>query len=400
MAITQPTIDDFSDTTVMRVIRKVVNYLVTLIPKVNEEIANVTDSTGERLDTVEANVEALNKELPTDIRVNYNSSTGNFNIDYVKEDGDILTSNTVVIVSGSTGEVTIVQNTSGISINGIALQSATTARPGLMTPALVSSLNNVNDTVNDQTIILGEQATAITNLNEQMTDVVEAIPETFNGMAITESATGVTIEMSKSDGMTSVSETIPIATTEVAGVMSPADKAKLDSVGGSSGPNENPYDYEWEINTFRSLTDVFYGLAVGNYDAIGVTLEASPSAVPNSDDGYTSLVVDLNYYRDNGLIAQANAGAVIKSGIIACRTSTTQVYQVLVNIVVCPFTGLFNNTPVGVMTGSNVVPPTLPAIKLSLSTSSGPSASISYLTISESTGSVGEVRFWLGTKKA
>lgn len=174
MPITQPTIDDFSDTTVMRVIRKVVNYLVTLIPKVNEEIANVTDSAGERLDSVEANVEALNKELPTDIRVNYTPSTGNFNIDYVKEDGDVLTSNTVVIVSGTTGEVTIVQNTSGISINGIALQSATTAQPGLMTPSLVSSLNNVNDTTNDHTTMLNAQAQAITELDDRVDALEQA----------------------------------------------------------------------------------------------------------------------------------------------------------------------------------------------------------------------------------
>ena len=174
MPITQPTIDDFQDTTVMRVIRKVVNYLVTLIPKVNEEIANVTDSAGERLDTVEANVEALNKELPTEIRVDYDASTGNFNIDYVKEDGDVLTSNTVVIVSGSTGEVTIVQNTSGISINGTALQSATTAQPGLMTPALVSSLNNVNDTTNDHTTMLNAQAEAITALDDRVDALEQA----------------------------------------------------------------------------------------------------------------------------------------------------------------------------------------------------------------------------------
>lgn len=174
MAITQPTIDDFSDTTVMRVIRKVVNYLVTLIPKVNEEIANVTDSAGERLDTVEANVEALNKELPTEIRVDYDASTGNFNIDYVKEDGDVLTSNTVVIVSGSTGEVTIVQNTSGISINGTALQSATTTQPGLMTPALVASLDNVNDTVNDHTTMINEQAEALTELDGRVDALEQA----------------------------------------------------------------------------------------------------------------------------------------------------------------------------------------------------------------------------------
>lgn len=174
MPITQPTIDDFQDTTVMRVIRKVVNYLVTLIPKVNEEIASVTDNAGQRLDSVEANVEALNKELPTDIRVNYDSSTGNFNIDYIKEDGDTLTSNTVVIVSGSTGEVTIVQNTSGISINGIALQSATTAQPGLMTPALVSSLNNVNDTVNDHTTMINGQADAITELDGRVDALEQA----------------------------------------------------------------------------------------------------------------------------------------------------------------------------------------------------------------------------------
>lgn len=188
MSITQPTIDDFQDTTVMRVIRKVVNYLVTLVPKVNEEIDNlnmlneqalaqqdakITANTN-NISAIGANVEALNKELPSDIRVNYDASTGNFNIDYVKEDGDTLTSNTVVIVSGSTGEVTIVQNTSGISINGIALQSATTAQPGLMTPALVSSLNNVNDTTNDHTTMLNAQAEAITALDGRVDTLEQA----------------------------------------------------------------------------------------------------------------------------------------------------------------------------------------------------------------------------------
>ena len=190
MPITQPTIDDFQDTTVMRVIRKVVNYLVTLIPKVNEEIASVTDNAGQRLDSVEANVEALNKELPTEIRVDYDASTGNFNIDYVKEDGDVLTSNTVVIVSGSTGEVTIVQNTSGITINGTALQSATTAQPGLMTPALVSSLNNVNDTTNDHTTMLNAQAEAITELDTR----VDVLEQAGGGSSSTYTKTQLTID--------------------------------------------------------------------------------------------------------------------------------------------------------------------------------------------------------------
>ena len=278
MPITQPTIDDFQDTTVMRVIRKVVNYLVTLIPKVNEEIANVTDSAGERLDTVEANVEALNKELPTEIRVDYDASTGNFNIDYVKEDGDVLTSNTVVIVSGSTGEVTIVQNTSGISINGITLQSATTAQPGLMTPALVSSLNNVNDTTNDHTTMLNAQAEAITELDGR----VDALEQGGGG-------------------------------------------------GGSSGISTNPYDYAWTDVTPSDWGNVGYsGILTANadYDVLCITSTAGSIQDPAGTTQHCLFeIVDLQPFKD----ARDANGKYSKVVTVIDRASYNQ-YITIVNL--------------------------------------------------------------------
>ena len=249
----------------------------------------------------------------TGITIQAGEEDNSFNVAIQLSDGTPITSNDWVINIPAV-TVDIVQNASGISINGTALQSATTARPGLMTPALVSSLNNVNDTVNDQTTILGEQATAITNLNEQMTDVVEAIPETFNGMAITESATGVTIEMSKSDGMTSVSETIPIATTEVSGVMSPTDKAKLDSVGGSSFLS----DYDWiQVTIGWSGSGIASLIGADEYDVLYFTIDSDN---PLNNQSFAD-IVDLQPLKD----AMAKGEKYMYMGKILTRKSLGQI---------------------------------------------------------------------------
>lgn len=120
MAINVPTVDDFSDTTVMRVVRKVVNYLIqTLVPGVNSEVTNATI---------------------TGVTIAQGSTADTIKITVAKPSGNVVSNEFDI----SQEEVSIVQNASGITIAGTSLQQANATNTGLMTS---TSFNNLTDII-------------------------------------------------------------------------------------------------------------------------------------------------------------------------------------------------------------------------------------------------------------
>ena len=119
MAITVPTIDDFSDTTVMRVVRKVVNYLIqTLVPGVNSEVTNATI---------------------TGVTIAQGSTADSIKITVAKPSGNVVSNEFDI----SQEEVSIVQTASGITIAGTSLQQANATNTGLMTSTSFNNLTNI-----------------------------------------------------------------------------------------------------------------------------------------------------------------------------------------------------------------------------------------------------------------
>ena len=204
----------------------------------------------------------------------------------------------------------IEQTTSGISINGTALQTGDATKVGLMTPAVVTKVNdalpksggtltgilyteaptpflignngkvglratkagvatvcgqiNISDSwygnnqygtqmnayngvtgkhnafrISHEGPVYYDEADAphpmalkeeVTAVADDVDDITTALATAFSDIAITESATEVSVQLSKVDGMTTITESIPSATPTTAGVMSAEDKAKLDSL--------------------------------------------------------------------------------------------------------------------------------------------------------------------------
>ena len=119
MAITVPTVDDFSDTTVMRVVRKVVNYLIqTLVPGVNSEVTNATI---------------------TGVTITQGSTADSIKITVAKPSGNVVSNEFDI----SQEDVSIVQTASGITIAGTSLQQANATNTGLMTSTSFNNLTNI-----------------------------------------------------------------------------------------------------------------------------------------------------------------------------------------------------------------------------------------------------------------
>lgn len=151
MAIPIPTVDSFSDTTVMRVIRKVVNYIIqTIVPGINtvETTANEAESTA---NTANTNANTAISNNVTAVTIAQGTSSDSVKITLTKASGDVVSNEYEI----ATGEVSIVQNNSGITINGTSLQNADSEKPGLMTPSYVFTLNTANSNA----------STALTNAN-------------------------------------------------------------------------------------------------------------------------------------------------------------------------------------------------------------------------------------------
>lgn len=96
MAIVVPTVDSFKDTTVMRSVRKVVNYIInTLIPNINTDITAVDTKAQNALTTAQtAQSTAEDAQATADANTTLiNNVITQFNImvDYIGSDAELVT---------------------------------------------------------------------------------------------------------------------------------------------------------------------------------------------------------------------------------------------------------------------------------------------------------------------
>lgn len=248
----------------------------------------------------------------TGITIQSGETENSFNVAIQLSDGTPITSNTWTIDIPAF-VLNIEQTTSGISINGTALQTGDATKVGLMTPAVVTKVNdalpksggtltgilyteaptpflignngkvglratkagvatvcgqiNISDSwygnnqygtqmnayngvtgkhnafrISHEGPVYYDEADAphpmalkeeVTAVADDVDDITTALATAFSDIAITESATEVSVQLSKVDGMTTITETIPAATPTTAGVMTAEDKVKLNSVSKS-----------------------------------------------------------------------------------------------------------------------------------------------------------------------
>lgn len=132
------------------------------------------------------------------------------------------------LIGSTEFSLSIVQSDSGISINGTSLQTATTSRAGLMTPAEVQTIDALNTN-------LGTAEDNITALQSQMSTAngnITALQSQMAQKANTADLADVATSGSYND--LSNKPTIPtvpgVATTSSNGLMSASDKTKLNGI--------------------------------------------------------------------------------------------------------------------------------------------------------------------------
>lgn len=136
MALTEPSVSDFASTSVMGVVRNVVDKIVDMVPDINEN-----DITGASM--------------------TYSGST--LTLTLSKGDGTSVTATATIDTSGGTVEVTISQTTSAITINGTALQTASASQIGLMSSAKFTEITTATNNIANLTALIGDDEDLITD---------------------------------------------------------------------------------------------------------------------------------------------------------------------------------------------------------------------------------------------
>lgn len=136
MAITEPSVGDFASTTVMGVVRNVVDKIVEIVPDIND--ADITGAT-----------------------MSYSGST--LTLKLTKGDGTEITATATIDTSGGDVEVTISQTTTAITINGTALQTASASQIGLMPSAKFTEITTATNNIASLTALIGTDSDLITD---------------------------------------------------------------------------------------------------------------------------------------------------------------------------------------------------------------------------------------------
>lgn len=136
MALTEPSVSDFASTSVMGVVRNVVDKIVEMVPDINEN-----DITGASM--------------------SYSGST--LTLTLTKGDSTTITATATIDTSGGTVEVTISQTTSAITINGTALQTASASQIGLMPSAKFTEIETATSNITSLTALIGDDEDLITD---------------------------------------------------------------------------------------------------------------------------------------------------------------------------------------------------------------------------------------------
>ena len=228
------------------------------------------------------------------------------------------------IVYDNTGHIT------GASTKKFAIPTATTAAPGVMSTAQVTTLNQLVDTVDGIISTGGQQnqdAFSYVNVAGANTTISASDPkDTF----VLKGNGSVSLSASTVDNsITITGSTYGNATTAAAGLMSVDDKIKLNSVASSAEVNQN---------AFSKLTTVYNGSAstaaanskesniiVAGSDGIQVRAFMNSGQYPTLTIYGTGLASTA--YVDETIATKMTGAAMFKSTATTASPSTAEIYS-------------------------------------------------------------------------
>ena len=208
----------------------------------------------------------------------------------------------------------IVQNASGITINGTALQTATTARAGLMTPTEVLAIDTLNTN-------LGLAEDNIETLQAQMAqkvDVTDVVTTSENGLMIAS-------DKVKLDGIAEGANkyVLPVAGTAIGGVKN-GGNVVIDGSGNAT-VDLSGYATTSALNAKAdqtTVTELSNNLSTldSRVDGIGITKQEIENGVKLTVNGAS---VDINF-PEPGLICRITVNDTTGQGLnIGCTVRAT-----------------------------------------------------------------------------
>lgn len=217
----------------------------------------------------------------------------------------------------------IVQNASGITINGTALQTATTARAGLMTPTEVLAI----DTLNTNLGLAEDDIETLQTQMAQKVDVTDVVTTSENGLMIAS-------DKVKLDGIEAGANkyVLPVAGTAIGGVKN-GGNVVIDGSGNatvdlSGYATTSALSAKADQTTVTELSNNLSTLD-SRVDGIGITKQEISNGVKLTVNGAS---VDINF-PEPGLICQItvndttgqglNSGCTVRATGPATLTATT-----------------------------------------------------------------------------
>lgn len=208
----------------------------------------------------------------------------------------------------------IVQNSSGITINGTSLQTATTARAGIMTPTEVQAIDALNTN-------LGLAEDNIETLQTQMAqkvDVTDVVTTSENGLMIAS-------DKAKLDGIAEGANkyVLPVAGTAIGGVKN-GGNVVIDGSGNatvdlSGYATTSALNAKADQSTVTELSNNLSTLD-SRVDGIGITKQEIENGVKLTVNGAS---VDINF-PEPGLICQIAVNDTTGQGLnIGCTVQAT-----------------------------------------------------------------------------
>lgn len=224
--------------------------------------------------------------------------------------------------------LSIVQNASGITINGTALQTATTARAGIMTPTEVQAIDALNtnlglaeDNIETLQTQMGTANSNISTLQSQMAQKVD------NNDLATTSSSGLmsASDKTKLNGIAAGANkyVLPVAGTAIGGVKN-GGNVVIDSSGNAS-VNLSGYATTSALNAKAdqtTVTELSNNLSTldSRVDGIGITKQEIENGVKLTVNGAS---VDINF-PEPGLICQITVNDTTGQGLnIGCTVQAT-----------------------------------------------------------------------------
>ena len=243
----------------------------------------------------------------------------------------------------------ITQNASGIAINGTALQTATTARAGIMTPTEVLAI----DTLNTNLGLAEENIETLQTQMAQKVDVTDVVTTSENGLMIAS-------DKAKLDGIAEGANkyVLPVAGTAIGGVKN-GGNVVIDGSGNAT-VDLSGYATTTALNAKAdqtTVTELSNNLSTldSRVDGIGISKQDIENGVKLTVNGAS---VDINF-PEPGLICQItvndttgqdlNIGCTVRATGPATLTATTDSSGVATFNIETPGTYTFQT--IGLSTG-------------------------------------------------